>query len=140
VISECVVARQNSDLPSNQADRRLNIDADHIFLTCHSMGGEGTWRIGLDYPERFAALAPMAWTRERPDLDAKIASGRKIPILITCGGKDTGNPCQPGIEAYKKLKEAGYATKIVEYPEDNHVPVFYSSIPEFFAWFDSYRK
>jgi predicted esterase len=117
-----------------------NIDSDHIFLTGHSMGGMGTWRVGLDFRDRFAALAPMAGTRDMPDLEAKLASGRKIPILITTGGKDKGVPPAPAFEVYQKLKKAGFPTKAVEYPDDEHEDVFYSSLPEVFAWFDQYRK
>jgi acetyl esterase/lipase len=61
-----------------------SVDAESIFLTGHSMGGVGTWRIGLDYRDRFAALAPMAGTRLSVDLDAKLPSGRRIPILRAC--------------------------------------------------------
>jgi predicted peptidase len=117
-----------------------SVDAESIFLTGHSMGGVGTWRIGLDYRDRFAALAPMAGTRLSADLDARLPSGRRIPILITCGGLDTTLPPPAAIEMYKKIKDLGYPTKVVEYPEDDHHAVFASSIPEVFAWFDAYRK
>ena len=40
--------------------QRYNIDADRIYLTGHSMGGRGTWSIGLSYPDLFAVLAPFA--------------------------------------------------------------------------------
>jgi len=93
--------------------------------------------------DRFAAIAPLAGTRsgtQDVDLDAAITSGPKIPILITCGGKDTNMPCPPAIDAYNKLKAAGYVTKIVEYPDANHPGVFTNSIPELFAWFDSHPK
>jgi dipeptidyl aminopeptidase/acylaminoacyl peptidase len=120
-----------------------NIDASRIFLTGHSMGGGGTWSIGMAHRDLFAAIAVMAGTRsgtQDVDLDAAIASGPKIPILITCGGKDTNMPCPPAIAANDKLKAAGYTTKIVEYPDANHQGVFSGSIPEVFAWFDTHGK
>ena len=120
--------------------KHYNVDAESIFLTGHSMGGMGTWRIGLEFRDRFAALAPMAGTRESPDLEQTLATGRKIPILITCGGQDTGVPPEPAIRVYRKLREHGYPAKIVEYPEDNHQEVYYSSIAEVFAWFDTYKR
>jgi len=100
----------------------------------------GTWSVGLEYRDKFAALAPMAGTRNTPELAATLASGRKIPILITAGGQDKSLPPEPAIEVYRKLKELGYPAKIVVYPEDNHQAVFASSIPEVYAWFDAYRK
>jgi acetyl esterase/lipase len=118
-----------------------NIDARHIFLTGHSMGGAGTWNVGLEFRDKFAALAPMAGARSVvPELDTKLSTGKKIPILITCGGKDTGNPCDQAVAAYEKVKAAGYPTKVVEYPVDEHNPVFIDSPPEIFAWFDRYNK
>ncbi|MGF1585461.1 MAG: alpha/beta hydrolase-fold protein [Bacteroidales bacterium] len=33
---------------------------EHSYLTGHSMGGHGTWYLGVTYPDRFAAIAPCA--------------------------------------------------------------------------------
>ena len=120
--------------------KNYNLDAENIFLTGHSMGAMGTWRIGLEFRDRFAALAPMAGTRQSTELETQLSSGRRIPILITCGGRDTAIPPELGIRVYKKLKEFGYPAKIVEYPEDNHQEVYYSSIPEIFAWFEAHKR
>ena len=42
------------------AKQKFNIDENRIYLTGHSMGGHGTWIIGANYPDRFAAIAPSA--------------------------------------------------------------------------------
>jgi predicted esterase len=42
------------------AERALNTDPLRTFLTGHSMGGHGTWHIGVSFPDRFAAIAPSA--------------------------------------------------------------------------------
>ena len=39
--------------------RAYDVDPDRISLTGLSMGGGGTWQIGLRHPELFAALAPV---------------------------------------------------------------------------------
>ncbi len=39
--------------------RTYNVDPERISLTGPSMGGGGTWQIGLRHPELFAALAPV---------------------------------------------------------------------------------
>jgi pimeloyl-ACP methyl ester carboxylesterase len=56
------------------AKTSLNTDPSRTYLTGHSMGGHGTWHIGVTFPDRFAAIAPSAgwvsfWTigRGRPD-------------------------------------------------------------------------
>jgi len=42
------------------AQRSLKTDPRKTYLTGHSMGGHGTWQIGVQYPDRFAAIAPAA--------------------------------------------------------------------------------
>jgi predicted peptidase len=39
---------------------RFRIDASRVYLTGLSTGGYGTWAAGLKYPERFAAIVPVA--------------------------------------------------------------------------------
>lgn len=117
-------------------EKYYNIDSNRVFLTGHSMGGVGTWTVGLEFRDKFAALASLAGTRLSPDLDAKLAVGKRIPILITVGGKDPSFPVDPAVQVYQKLKAAGYPAKIVVYPDDEHSPVFIDSPPELFAWFD----
>lgn len=34
-------------------------DTDRIYVTGLSMGGFGTWSLGIAYPDRFAALVPI---------------------------------------------------------------------------------
>lgn len=38
----------------------LDADPTRVYLTGHSMGGHGTWNIGVNFPGRFAAIAPSA--------------------------------------------------------------------------------
>jgi dienelactone hydrolase len=35
-------------------------DPQHVVLTGHSMGGHGTWHLGVTYPDLFAAIGPSA--------------------------------------------------------------------------------
>ncbi len=38
----------------------LDPDPTRIYLTGHSMGGHGTWQLGVTFPDHFAAIAPSA--------------------------------------------------------------------------------
>lgn len=40
--------------------RACDVDPGRVYLTGHSMGGHGTWQIGVTYPDRFAAIGPSA--------------------------------------------------------------------------------
>jgi dienelactone hydrolase len=42
------------------AKSTLKIDPNRIYLTGHSMGGHGTWILGGQYPDQFAAIGPSA--------------------------------------------------------------------------------
>ena len=39
---------------------KFGTDPRQVYLTGHSMGGHGTWQLGVTYPDRFAAIAPSA--------------------------------------------------------------------------------
>ena len=43
----------------DQIVENYSIDTTRIYLTGLSMGGYGTWQISHEYPERFAAIAPI---------------------------------------------------------------------------------
>ncbi len=42
------------------AQRVFETDPQQTYLTGHSMGGHGTWHLGVTFPDRFAAIAPSA--------------------------------------------------------------------------------
>src|SRR5262249_25621257 len=50
-------------------------DGNRVDLTGLSMGGYGTWSLGISYPERFAAIAPIC------------GGGDLIPLLLASGAK-----------------------------------------------------
>ncbi len=42
------------------AKAALGYDPERVYLTGHSMGGHGTWILGSEYPDKFAAIGPSA--------------------------------------------------------------------------------
>ncbi len=42
------------------AKQKFDIDPNRIYLTGHSMGGHGTWQLGVNYADQFAAIGPSA--------------------------------------------------------------------------------
>lgn len=42
------------------ATREFQPDPARVYLTGHSMGGHGTWQVGVHHPDRFAAIGPSA--------------------------------------------------------------------------------
>jgi dienelactone hydrolase len=43
-----------------EASRRFGTDPARTYLTGHSMGGHGTWQVGVSVPDLWAAIAPSA--------------------------------------------------------------------------------
>jgi len=43
-----------------EASRRFGTDPARTYLTGHSMGGHGTWQVGVSAPDLWAAIAPSA--------------------------------------------------------------------------------
>lgn len=122
--------------------QRYSIDPKKVFLGGHSMGGGGTWRIGLAYPEKFAGLIPIAGTSAQlaPGLDGLMKKGIHIPIMIVCGGKDAlvaVSGCRAVAEEARKLNAP---VKYAEYPPADHLSVAVMSVPDIFAWLDEQTK
>lgn len=46
------------------ARRHYGTDPARTYLTGHSMGGHGTWQLGVHFPGRFAVVAPSAGWRD----------------------------------------------------------------------------
>lgn len=44
----------------NIAQKEFAVDPRRVYLTGHSMGGHGTWHLGVTFPDRFAAIGPSA--------------------------------------------------------------------------------
>ena len=63
---------------------RYRIDPDRVSLTGLSMGGRGTWALGIAHPEKFAALAPVCGGGD-PDLAYRL---RRVPIWAFHGAED----------------------------------------------------
>lgn len=56
------------------AQQEIQPDPQRVYLAGHSMGGHGTWQIGVLFPDRFAAIAPSAgWCSFWSYADAKEA-------------------------------------------------------------------
>ncbi len=67
------------------------VDSNRIYLTGLSMGGFGTWRLALRYPERFAAIVPIAggYITESDAIPENICDLKDVPIWAFHGAQDT---------------------------------------------------
>jgi predicted peptidase len=117
------------------------VDRNRVYLTGLSMGGFGAWELGLAYPERFAAMAPicgggnfatgfMSYTHKRADL-------RRLAVWAFHGAKDGSVPLAESQRMVDSLRS--YNVDEVEftvYPDATHDSwtATYEN-PELYAWF-----
>lgn len=116
--------------------RAYPIDPERISLTGLSMGGGGTWAIGLRHPELFAALAPVCGfsdfrrTVRAPDaalydlalLDAMsppgiAANAAHQQVFIFHGDKDPTVPVEDSRKMAASYRALGWLGKNVHYTE-----------------------
>lgn len=90
---------------------RFSIDAHRVYLTGLSMGGYGTWSLGLKYPERFAAIAPVCGGGNGADIllanESKSRALRSLAIWAFHGAKDAVVPPAESKVMVAALKKAG---------------------------------
>ena len=124
----------------------FRIDKKRIYLTGLSMGGYGTWELGLRQPERFAAIAPICGglnsigpllNRRDPQLGP---AQKRLPIWIFHGGKDSVVIPEESEFAKRLMERLGNQTvKLTIYPEAGHDSWTdtYAN-PELYRWFLSH--
>jgi len=110
------------------------IDPDRIYLMGHSMGGGGTWHLGIKYPDLWAALAPIAPAIFRPAADVEKA--RHIPVILVQGDADNLCPVGTARKWAAEMKTLGMNYRYVEIAGGDHGSVAWKNMPEVFAFFD----
>lgn len=122
--------------------QRYNIDAAKVYLGGHSMGGGGTWRLGLENAGKFAGLIPIAGTSTQlvPGLETQLKSGKKLPVLMVCGVKDALVAVAGCRSVAAKAKEIGAPVTYAEYADGDHLSVAVMSVPGIFDWLDEQTK
>ncbi|MCE9563491.1 MAG: prolyl oligopeptidase family serine peptidase [Planctomycetes bacterium] len=102
----------------SHASRDLGTDPRRTYLTGHSMGGHGTWHIGVTFPDRFAAIAPSAgwvsmWSYAGMKKDPNSTPEREL-VLRASGPSDT-------LALVRNLVSTG--VYVLHGDQDDNVPV-----------------
>jgi predicted peptidase len=99
-----------------QVQRSYRVDSDRIYLTGLSMGGYGTWELAEEYPERFAAIAPICGAGN-PENAARL---KNLPIWVFHGERDTVVPFQRSVEMVEAIKKVGGHVRLTTYLDKGH--------------------
>ncbi len=110
----------------------LRVDTGRIYLTGPSLGGQGTWFIASRFPDRFAAIAPVAAVRTPPEWAFELDG---MPVWAFHGKRDKAAPIRAFRQFMKKYKRPG-TCRITIY-DLGHVETIHSAYKnkELYAWF-----
>jgi predicted esterase len=108
--------------------KRFAIDENRVILAGASMGGFGTWNVGLRYADRFAGLMPLCggisrneFTGARDDAMRKLLlNAFNTPVYFIHGDQDEVVPVGPERWIRDDLKGFGYDFTYVEVPKGKH--------------------
>jgi predicted peptidase len=117
-----------------------NVDPTRIYLTGLSMGGYGTWSLGLTHPEKFAAIAPICGGGDSLKIllsdPKKAAALKSLPVWAFHGAKDSVVKLSESERMVNALKQAGCTNvQLTVYPEADHDSwtATYDN-PKFYEW------
>ncbi len=122
-------------------ETNYNVDTHRVYLTGLSMGGFGTWALGLSHADRFAAIAPIAGGGDV--IGPYLATGtnawaiKTLPVWAFHGAKDPVVPVLESERMVNFLKHLGVEdVKLTIYPEAEHDcwTQTYTN-QELYAWF-----
>lgn len=96
------------------------VDPDRVFLTGMSNGGTGTFLIGLNHADRFAALVPMASALPRA-LYPLLENARATRFYIIHGARDEVMPVRYSRELVSYLQENGFQVVYREHEKEHPI-------------------
>ncbi len=116
---------------------RYRIDPSRIYLTGISMGGYGTFHVAQRFPDRFAAIVPLAG-----GFPPKYADDlRSVPCWAFHGNEDDVVPMENSEQIVKAIKETGNSdAKLTILPGVGHdITEDVYSRPELYRWLLEHR-
>ena len=114
----------------------FNIDENRIYLLGHSMGGGGSLHLAIEYPDVWAAIAPIA--PAVPSDPERLKRARHIPAIVVQGDKDR---LVHGTRRWvEKMKELDVEHEYIEVEGGGHIRVAFEHFPEIFAFFNKHAR
>jgi len=124
----------------DEVQSSLSVDPARVYLTGVSSGGHGALMLGIDYPDRFAAIVPVMAYFSRPFIVPKdICNLQDIPVWAFHGEKDEVVELESALSLVVKLKACGGDGKLTLISGAGHdVNPYHRS--EMFEWMLSHAS
>jgi predicted peptidase len=105
--------------------KKHRIDRKRVYLTGLSMGGFGTWSLGLAHPDRFAAIAPICGGGDTIALlladSRKVHALKSLPVWAFHGARDSVVKVGESERMVEAMRQLGAKeVKLTVYPEAEH--------------------
>jgi len=126
--------------------QKYKVDKGRIYLTGMSLGGYGTWNLGLISPERFAAIAPICGGAQMVALSLtsreKPQTLKSLPVWAFHGANDPVVLIEESQRMVDALKKVGSKdVKLTIYPDTGHNSwtKTYDN-PQLYEWFLQHER
>src|SRR5579862_3823410 len=125
---------------------RLKVDTRRVYVTGLSMGGYGTWDLGLSHPERFAAIVPICgggdYITGLLSARDKAQAVKTLGLWAFHGAKDPVVPVSESERMVGLLKRYGAQdVKLTIYPEAEHNSWTRAyDDPELYKWMLAHKR
>jgi predicted peptidase len=100
----------------DSAERELSIDPDRVILAGLSYGALGTWQIGANHPDRFAALVPVSGH----SATAVVQHLALLPVWAFDVKSDPIVNSQSSEEMCREIRQRGGAARLTEFAGMGH--------------------
>lgn len=92
------------------------MDTDRVYVTGLSMGGFGTWALAQEFPDRFAAIAPVCGG----GIPYRAGVLRNVPVWAFHGGQDPVISSDYSVAMVDAVNAAGGNARLTIYPDAGH--------------------
>jgi predicted peptidase len=115
----------------------FHVDPDRVYLTGLSMGGFGVWALATEYPERFAAIAPICGGgRPLLDFPERLRRITSLPVWCFHGEADREIPVTESTRLVDALRSYGGNVRCTLYAGVGHDSWTQTyDNPELYEWF-----
>lgn len=96
---------------------KYHVDMDRIYLTGFSMGGFASYNLAMEFPGRFAAIAPIAGGADLQEAERI----KDLPIWALHGDKDTSVKIETDDKLFAAMKKLGGRMRYTVYVNAGHV-------------------
>lgn len=118
----------------------FTVDPARTYLMGHSMGGAGTFHLGVKYASNWAAIAAIAPAgfSMTPEFLGPIKDS--MPVFVIQGDADTAVPVDNTRRSIDAMKTLKMKYEYVEVPGGDHGSVIATGMPKIFAFFEKHTK